>query len=42
MPFDDEFIDVGGVERVEGLENEVIEDQEVEADELAELGVVHI
>src|SRR2546421_87991 len=42
VPLDDEFVDVGGVERVEGLEHEVIEDQQVDPDELAELGVVTV
>ena len=31
MAFDDEFVDVGGVESVEGLEGEVVEDEEVDA-----------
>ena len=40
MSFDDEVVDVGGVEGVEGLEGEVIQDEEVDAQELAHLGFV--
>jgi hypothetical protein len=32
VPFDDELVDVGGVERVEGLEAELVQDEQLEAD----------
>ena len=31
VAFDDEFVDVGGVERIEGLECEVVNDEQVHA-----------
>ena len=31
VSFDDELVDVGGVERVEGLQCEVVDDQQVDA-----------
>jgi hypothetical protein len=42
MAFDDEFVDVGGVESVEGLEGEVVDDQQVDAQESAHLDVVTV
>ncbi len=42
MALDDELVDVGGVEGVEGLEGEVVEDEQVDADEFADLGVVAV
>jgi hypothetical protein len=31
MPFDDQLLDVGGVEGVEGMEREVVNDEQVDA-----------
>ncbi len=42
MALDDELVDVGRVEGVEGLEGEVVKDQKVDPDELAEFGVVAV
>ena len=42
MAFDDELVDVGGVERVEGLEGEVVDDEQVDAEQFAHLGVVAV
>ena len=42
MPLDDELVDVGGVERVEGLQTKVIEDERLDPDELAGFGVVAV
>jgi hypothetical protein len=42
VAFDDELVDIRGVEGVEGLEGEIIEDEEVDTDEFAELGVVTV
>ena len=42
VAFDDELVDVGGVERVEGLEREVVDDEQVDAEQLAHLGVVAV
>ncbi len=42
VAFDDELVDVGGVEGVEGLEGEVVEDEQVDAEEFADLGVVAV
>ncbi len=40
--FDDELVDVGGVGRVEGLEGEVVDHEEVDPQQLADLGVVAV
>jgi hypothetical protein len=40
--FDNEFVDVGGVEYVEGLEREVVDDEQVDAQQLAHLDVVAV
>jgi len=40
MAFNDDFIDLRRVGGVEGLEAEVVEDQQVDAQQLAHLGVV--
>jgi hypothetical protein len=40
VAFDDELVDVGGVGGIEGLEAEVIEGQDIQADEAAHLVVV--
>src|SRR3954454_16920296 len=42
VAFDDEFVDGGGVGGVEGLEGEVVEDEQVDAEQLADLGVVAV
>ena len=42
VPLDDELVDVGGVGGVHRLEAEVVEDQQVDAQELADLGVVAV
>jgi len=42
VTFDDEFVDVGGVERVECLEREVVDDQQVDAQQFADLDVVTV
>jgi hypothetical protein len=42
VAFDDELVDIGGVEAVEGLEGEVVEDEQVDSMELADLGVVAV
>ena len=42
VALDDELVDICGVEVVEGLEGEVIEQEQVDADELAHLGVVAV
>ena len=42
MPLDDQFVDVGGVERVERLEREVVDHEEVDAQEFADFGVVAV
>ena len=39
---DKEFVDVGGVENVEGLEREVVDDEQVDAQQLAHLDVVAV
>jgi hypothetical protein len=40
--FDNEFVDVGGVANVEGLEREVVDDEQVDAQQLAHLDVVAV
>jgi len=42
VSFDDQFVDVGGVERIERGECEVVNSQQVDAEELADLGVVAV
>lgn len=42
MPFDDDLVDVGGGGGVERLQAEVIEDEQVGAQELADLLVVAV
>jgi hypothetical protein len=42
MALDDQFVDVGGVERIEGGEGEVINDEQVDAEQFADLGVVAV
>jgi hypothetical protein len=42
VTFDDELVDVGGVERVERLEREVVDDEQVDAEQLAHLDVVAV
>ena len=42
VAFDDELVDVGGVERVEGLQCEVVDDQQVDVQQFAHLGVVAV
>ena len=42
VAFDDELVDVGGVERVERLEREVVDDEQVDAEQFADLGVVAV
>ena len=42
VPLDDEFVDVGGVDRVHRLESEVIDDEQVDAQQLADLCVVAV
>jgi integrase len=42
MPVDDELVEVVGLGRVERLECEVVEDEEVDAGELAELGLERV
>src|SRR5947209_7335291 len=42
VAFDDEFVDVGGVGGIEGLESEVVEYEQVDAEQLADLGVVAV
>ena len=42
MSFNDEFVDVGGVEWIEGGEGEVVNDQQVHPQQLADLGVVAV
>jgi hypothetical protein len=39
VAFDDELVDLGGVDGVEGGEGDVVEDQQVDAEQLADLGV---
>jgi hypothetical protein len=41
MAFDDELVDIS-VERVEGLEGELVDDQQVDAEQLAHLDVVAV
>jgi len=40
VSFDDQFVDVGGVRQVERLEADVVDDEEVDAREATNLGVV--
>ena len=40
VPFHDDLVDVGGVGGVEGLEAEVIDDEDLDADQFAQLDVV--
>ena len=42
MSLDHQLIDVGGVQGVEGLQGEVVQDEQVDAHELAHLGVVAV
>ena len=42
MPFHDELIDVRGVGGVEGLQGEVVDDQQVDPQQLADLSVVAV
>ena len=42
VAFDDQLVDVGGVERVHRLQGEVIKDEQIDAEQLAELGVVAV
>ena len=42
VPFDDQFVDVGGVECVHVLEREVVNDEQVDAQQFADLGVVAV
>jgi len=42
VAFHDEFVDLGGVGGVEGVQGEVVEDEQVGADEFADLGVVAV
>jgi hypothetical protein len=42
VAFDDELVDVGGVECVKRLEREVVDDEQIDAQELAHLGVVAV
>lgn len=42
MAFDDEFVEIGGLARVRGLEREVVEDEEIDSDEPAHLDVVGV
>ena len=39
VPFDDQFVEVVGLGGVEGFEREVVEDEDVDAGEFADLGV---
>ena len=42
VTLDDQFVDVGGVEGVERLKGEVVEDEQVDPHEFAHLGVVGV
>ena len=42
VAFDDELVDIGGVEGVERLEGEVVDDEQIDAEQLAHLGVVAV
>ncbi len=42
MAFDDDLVDLGGVDGVHGSESEVIDDEHVGAEQLADLGVVAV
>ncbi len=42
MAFDDEFVEVGRLDRVHGLQSEVVEDEQVDAGELAHLGLAAV
>jgi hypothetical protein len=42
VAFDDELVDIGGVERVDRLEREVIDDEQIDAEQLAHLEVVAV
>ena len=42
MPFDDELVDVGGVEGVEVLQGEVVDDEQVDPQQLAHLSLVAV
>jgi len=42
VAFDGELVDVGGVECVERLEREVVDDEQIHAQQLAHLGLVAV
>jgi hypothetical protein len=42
MALDDQLVDIRGIERVEDLQSEVIQDQQVDPDQLAALDVVAV
>lgn len=42
VAFNDEFVDIGGVDRVEGLQREVIDDEQIDAEEFADLDLVAV
>lgn len=42
VAFDDDLVDLGGVDDVHRPEREVIDDQQVDAEEFADLGVVAV